>query len=447
MKTSRTALAACLLMLHGGMVFAAADYSQLGKTLTLSGAEKAGSADGSVPAFDGGLSATPAGVSVSGNVRPDPFASEKPVVSINAQNMAQYADKLTAGTQALMKRYPDYRIDVYPSHRTVALPQWLLDNTVKNAGKAKLGEDGYSLTGVRESVPFPIPQSGIEVMWNALSAYTGKVLDLPAYNAFNVNSAGTLTLTTAGRYQQQNDYYLNPDEGNGDLLRVRVDYSGPARRAGEAAMTFHRTNYATGNRRAFQYLPGQRRVKLAPDLGYDTPNTSTSGMSTYDDVGMFNGPMDRFDFKIVGKKVMYVPYNDYRLVYANDAKDVFKAGFINPSYVRWEPHRVWVVEANLKDGKRHVYKKREFYIDEDSWNFLASDQYDAHGNLWRAGFSYTVQNYDVGTFFQQCGGHYDLISGSYYINLWPGKGGVRNLNEGLSATSWSPDSLAGAGIR
>lgn len=447
MNFSRNALAACLLILQGGLAMAAPDYSQLGKNLTLTGAEKAGSADGSIPAYSGGLSATPAGISVTGNVRPDPYASEKPLFSINAQNMAQYADKLTAGTQALMKRYPDFRVDVYPTHRSVSVPQWVQDNTVKNAGKGSIAEDGYSLIGVRGSIPFPIPQSGVEVMWNALSGYTGKGFDVPGFSAYNVNSAGVMTLTSGGRYQQQNDYYLNADNANSDLTRARADYSGPARRAGEAVMTFHRTNYMTGTRRAFQYLPGQRRVKLAPDLGYDTPNPSTSGMSTYDDNGTFNGPMDRFDFKIIGKKVMIVPYNAYRMVYANDAKDVFKPGFINPDVVRWEAHRVWVVEATLKPGKRHVYSKREFYIDEDSWNFVASDQYDARGDLWRTGFTYSVQNYDQGALYQMCGGHYDLIAGSYYINIWPGKGGVRYLNEGLSASAWSPDSLAGSGVR
>lgn len=447
MKTSRKVLVSVMLMLHGGMVFAAADYSQLGTSLTRFGAEKKGSSDGGIPAYDGGLSTTPAGISLIGNVRPDPFANEKPLLSINAGNMAQFADKLTVGTKELMKRYPDYRIDVYPTHRTVSTPEWVQENTVQNAGKAKIAEDGYSLTGVRGSVPFPIPQSGVEAMWNALSAYSGLGFDLPNYSAYNVNSAGAVTLTTSGRFQQQNDFYLNNDINSGDLVRARADYSGPARRVGEAVMSFHRTNYSTGNRRAFQYLPGQRRVKLAPDMGYDTPNTSTSGMSTYDDVGMFTGPMDRFNFKIIGKKEVFVPYNAYRMVYASDANEVFKPKFVNPDVVRWEAHRVWVVEATLKEGKRHVYTKREFYIDEDSWNFLASDQYDARGNIWRAGFSYPVQNYDVGNFLQITGGHYDLMASSYYINLWPGKSGVRYMKEALPATAWSPDSLAGAGIR
>ena len=60
----------------------------------------------------------------------------------------------------------------------------------------------------------------------------------------------------------------------------------------------------TKDRRAWSYLPGQRRVKVAPDLAYDTPNPGTAGATTFDDTFIFNGSMDRFDFKLVGKKEM-----------------------------------------------------------------------------------------------------------------------------------------------
>jgi hypothetical protein len=170
-------------------------------------------------------------------------------------------------------------------------------------------------------------------------------------------------------------------------------------------------------------------------------------MSTYDDTSMFNGKMDRFDWKLVGKKEMYVPYNAYRFVYNNKAEEVFTPKFINPSVVRWELHRVWVVEAKLKEGKRHVYSRRTFYLDEDSWNALASDQYDGRGQLWRAGFSYLVQNYDVPAPSNMAAGHYDLITGSYYINLWPGAGGMKVSDTLTPDSQWTPDSLAGAGIR
>jgi len=200
-------------------------------------------------------------------------------------------------------------------------------------------------------------------------------------------------------------------------------------------------------RRAWQYLPGQRRVRLAPDLAYDTPNPSTAGISTVDDVNLFNGKPDRFDWKLVGKKEVYVPYNTYRFTYYDKPEELFQAKFINPDLVRWELHRMWVVEATLKEGQRHVYSRRTFYLDEDSWNVLAADQYDGRGQLWRPGFAYITQSYDVPAPISIPSGHYDLIGGGYYINVWPGASGMK-VSDTLSPDSqWTADSLAAAGVR
>ena len=163
------------------------------------------------------------------------------------------------------------------------------------------------------------------------------------------------------------------------------------------------------DRRAWIYLPGQRRVKVAPDLSHDTPNPGTAGATTFDDTFIFNGSMDRFDFKLVGKKEMYVPYNAYAAVYRAKQDELLKPNHLNPDLVRWELHRVWVVEATLRDGKRHVYGKRTFYLDEDSWAALASDEYDARGQLYRAGFAYMAPSYDLPAPYTDMFGHYDLI--------------------------------------
>jgi len=447
MNTSHKVLVASLLSLFGSVALAAPDYSQLGKSLTAMGAQQSGNQDGSIPAYTGGLTTVPAGFDKYSFVRPDPFANEKPLFSIDQKNVSQYADKLTAGTVALIKRYPSFRIDIYPTHRTATSPQWVLDNTIKNAGKATLEADGTSVAGVHASIPFPIPQNGNEAMWNLLMRYNGDTMDFRNFKAFNVNSSGQMSMSTQGRFLVESEYY-NPAKADSSFLqRTRLDYTGPARRAGEVAMVLEPAMYTKTERRAFQYLPGQRRVKLAPDLAYDTPNTSTSGMSTMDDVGLFNGKQDRFDFKLVGKKEVYVPYNDYRLVYADNPQAIFTPNHINPDYVRWELHRVWVVEATLKPGARHIYKKREFYLDEDSWAPLAVDQYDARDSLWRVGFNYPTQSYDASTFSSFTAGHYDLIGGNYYIHLWPGTPGLRIASEHQPDNYWSPDSMAGSGIR
>ena len=190
---------------------------------------------------------------------------------------------------------------------------------------------------------------------------------------------------------------------------------GPARRNGEALLIIDSVNPLKQPRKAWQYLPGQRRTRLAPDLAYDTPNPGAAGTGTYDDVSVFNGAMDRYDWKLIGKKEMYVPYSNYRLTYHKPVSDITKANHLNPDLVRWELHRVWVVEGTLKPDKRHIYSKRTFYLDEDSWTALASDQYDARGQLYRSSFAFQSQSYDVQAPFDTTFAIYDFTSGAYNI--------------------------------
>jgi hypothetical protein len=229
---------------------------------------------------------------------------------------------------------------------------------------------------------------------------------------------------------------------------VKLYYLAPARRNGEALMVWDSANPLKQGRRAWQYLPGQRRVKLAPDIAYDTPNPGSAGANTYDDASVYNGAMDRFDFKLVGKKEMYIPYGVYKLSYDAKPAEVTKPGHVNPDLVRWELHRVWVVEATLKPGKRHIYSKRVFYVDEDSWVAVTSDEYDGRGQLYRSGFSYSSFSYDVPAMFTDTLGFYDFSSGLYNITgLFGGYSGLKYLTELPSESFWSPDALAGAGVR
>ena len=441
-------LGAGLLCAQVGFVHAAlsADEARkLGTTLTPVGAEKAGNKDGTIPEYTGGLSTAPAGFDKARGVRPDPYANEKPLFSIDAKSMDKHADKLTEGTKALMKSLPGYRIDVYPTHRTAAYPKFVIDNTVKNAVRAKMTDDGLGFTGSRAGIPFPIPKTGGEAMMNYIARFDGMSVVLPKYSAYNVNSAGQMVMSTGGVWTIERPYYDETKDLQ-VLTRARANYMAPARRAGESVMTAESFDGAKG-RRAWQYLPGQRRVRLAPDLAYDTPNPSTAGISTVDDVNLFNGKPDRFDWKLVGKKEVYVPYNTYRFTYHDKPEELFQAKFINPELVRWELHRMWVVEATLKEGQRHVYSRRTFYLDEDSWNVLAADQYDGRGQLWRPGFAYITQSYDVPAPISIPSGHYDLIGGGYYINVWPGASGMKVSDTLTPDSQWTADSLAAAGVR
>jgi hypothetical protein len=451
-KLVKTLLGAGLLTAQVSALHAAVtaeEAKQLGTTLTAIGAEKACNKDGTIPEYTGGLTKAPPGYDESTGVRPDPFANEKPLFSIDAKNMDKYADQLTEGTKALMKSHPDFRIDVYPTHRSAALPQPVLDNTMKNAPLMKLSADGLSIQGPRAGIPFPIPKNGNEAILNHIARYQGASNVLSRYRAYNVDRSGKLVLSTGGTYTWESPYYAAASGDDANVLtRARANYTMPARRSSESILTLEPVDYSQVGRRAWQYLPGQRRVRLAPDLAYDTPNPSTSGMSTIDDVGLYNGKMDRYDFTLVGKKEMYVPYNDYRFVYNAKPEDVFGPQFISPDAVRWELHRVWVVEAKLKEGQRHVYSRRTFYQDEDSWIALADDQYDGQGQLWRPSFAYMAPAYEVPAPMAWSTGGYDLIAGTYYINTWPGTGGVKVSPTTLTPDrAWTPDSLAAQGIR
>ncbi len=426
------------------------EAKQLGTSLTLVGAEKAANKDGTIPEYTGGLTSIPAGFVKGSGMRPDPYASDKPRLVITGKNLAGQEDKLTAGTKELLKRFATYRVDVYPTHRSVNFPKAQIENTAKNAIAAKTTDAGVGVESALSGVPFPIPKSGYEVMWNHLLRYQGHSMFIK-YDSWNVDSSGTPTLATTGEIYQEfplsDPKHLDVAKQSDVFFRTKLAYVAPARRAGEGLMVFDAVNPTVQSRRVWQYLPGQRRVKLAPEVAYDTPNPGSAGASTYDDAWVFNGAMDRFDFKLLGKKEMIVPYNAYKLAYHGVISDVTKPNHLNPDLLRWELHRVWVVEATLKPGKRHIYSKRTFYIDEDSWTAVASDEYDARGQLYRASFDHPTFSYDVQAV--QSGNHmiYDFVSGAYNITGVSGHlGGVKYLAP-LKPSEWSAEALAGSGVR
>ncbi|MBO9649103.1 MAG: DUF1329 domain-containing protein [Variovorax sp.] len=418
----------------------------LGTTLTPVGAEKAGNKDGTIPAYAGGLTKAPAEFKAGDGIRPDPFASEKPRLVIDAKNMGEYADKLTEGTKTLLKTYPTFRVDVYPTHRTVAFPKFVIDNTAKSAVNAKTVNDGRSIEGVHAGFPFPIPKTGYEAMWNHLVRFNGQSYEAK-YRNINVDASGRPALATEGVSVQDFPFWDTAKTDADTYWRIKLTYTGPARRAGEALMIVDPLDIGNKDRRAWSYLPGQRRVKVAPDLSFDTPNPGTAGATTFDDTFIFNGSMDRFDFKLVGKKEMIVPYNDYAAVYGTKQDDLLKPNHLNPDAIRWELHRVWVVEATLREGKRHVYGKRTFYLDEDSWAALASDNYDARGQLYRAGFAYMAPSYDLPAPYTDMFGHYDFVSRVYSLTGYIAETGGMRQTKPLTDREWTADSLAGAGIR
>jgi hypothetical protein len=169
----------------------------------------------------------------------------------------------------------------------------------------------------------------------------------------------------------------------------------PARQKGQMTIVHEALDQVKNERKAWVYIPGARRVRRAPTVGYDTPD-GPGGLVTVDDSLGFNGALDRFTWNLVGKKEVYIPYHAYKF---DDPKvkydTLLQKGHANPEYMRYELHRVWIVEADLKDGQRHVYKKRRFYIDEDSWQIVLLESYDGRGELWRVGVLNTLYDYSL----------------------------------------------------
>ncbi len=451
MKLITCSLITCLALASAGTAMGAVsadEAAQLGANLTMIGAEKAGNKEGTIPEYTGGNTKSPAGYKHDG-WRPDPYQGEKSLFSITAKNMAQYADKLSEGAKAMLKKYPSFRIDVYQTHRSAAHPKFVMDNTKKHATTAKLTDGGLGFSGAHAGYPFPIPKNGTEAIWNHILHYEDVTYE-ERYRSYTVDSSGRPTMQSEGNVKQEFPYYDVNNAHSKDFYALKVYYVGPARRMGESFLIIDPLNYAQSARKGWQYLPGQRRVKLAPDLSFDTPCSIYGGQTTWDDLFLFSGSPERYNWKLVGKKEMYVPYNDYKMLYStNHEKDLLKAKHLNPDLVRWELHRVWVVEATLKPGKRHLYSKRVFYLDEDSWRASAADQYDGRGQLYRVGFTYMTPSYDSPCVFGDSFLVHDLMTDSYAINALPvtGKKGITHGRKAFPPKEWTADSLASEGVR
>jgi hypothetical protein len=194
----------------------------------------------------------------------------------------------------------------------------------------------------------------------------------------------------------------------------------PARLAGGAVLVHETLDQQELPRQAWGYNAGQRRVRRAPNLAYDTPIAAADGLRTADDTDMYNGSPDKYNWKLVHPEPveMFIPYNNYEI----DSKkwsyeDLLMEGHTNPAAQRWELHRVWVVEANLKEGERHIYERRVFYIDEDSWQIAVMDQYDRRGELWRVSIAFIKNYYEVPTTWTALDTFHDLRAERYHVQL------------------------------
>ena len=424
------------------------EAAKLKTTLTPMGAEKAGNKDGSIPAWDGGLTKPAAGYK-NGDPRPDPFPNDKPILKIDAKNMDQHAAKLSDGVKALMKKYPEFRIDVYPTRRSAAAPQYVYDNTFKNATRAKLVDNGQGIEGAWGGTPFPIPKDAYEVILNHRLAWLGVNTTSPL-RVWVMTADGKRSMASGGNQTFRRPYYdpeLSPEKFDGYYTLGKFAATEPGSKSGEAILAHDGLN-ASAPRGLWQYLVGQRRVRKAPSVGYDTPDAVTSGIGLFDEAFNLFGPIDKHELKLVGKKELYIPYNNNRAALAK-VDQLVTPKTLNPDLVRWELHRVWEVEATLAAGKRHVAAKRKYYIDEDSWQIILFDGWDAKGELWRTNFTLTLTAPDIpaviGNMFW---GGYDMQTGAYYLNMATNELPVQlKVLPTLQRSVFSPEELANESTR
>jgi hypothetical protein len=396
-----------------------ADPSLLTTTLTPMGAERAGNADGSIPAWTGGYTTIPAGWQ-PGQWMPDPFASEQPVLKIDASNMADHAANLSDGIMALMTKF-GFSINVYPTHRTACAPQEVYDNIAKNVTRAQLNPGGGRLgyVGAFGGAPFPIPNTavpldaGAQIMWNHCSRWLGNACFLHSRSVAVNNGQYIISDIAPANYDYP--YYRkggSPETYSGVEFRQYVVFTAPANLIGEEVLVWATSNPYNDPISSWELLNGQGRVRKAPELEYDTPSSFADGICGYDEYYGFYGALDRYDWKYLGKQEMYIPYNNNGM-YALPPEPVHLKNYLDPAVTRWEKHRVWVVEATLHPGERNVLARRRMYVDEDTWTLAVTDAWDANGNLYKVGTTYNNVRPDVpGTLFTTNCVH-NLQTGNY----------------------------------
>lgn len=457
MKKSLFITVALAVIALPGMAFAAVsadEADQLGNKLTLWGAEKAGNAAGTIPAY-APLSpdtAPPGWVKGSGRYETSPYDNEKPLFSITAANMDKYAANLTAGQMELLKRYPSFRMDIYPTHRSIPWPSRETSFCKKNALNAKLTTpEGDGIANAFSCVPFPIPKNGYEVLWNS---YVRPIGYKTAWTVSSFVVTAANRVIDVGNFVSDQVYpYHDPkrDSIQDVMYRKRIgNFFTPTWLVGQVSLIWTSSDYIKQDLTAWYYTPGQRRVRLTPNNAYDTPPAAFLGAMVYDELNGFDGRPDRWDIKLIGKTEKYIPYNNNRMQWSPIEKVTAKPFVVNPDLDRWELHRVWILEATLKPGKRHRDSRRTLYIDEDTWAIITTDTYDHANKMYRVGFFPTLPIWDTQTSSFQSYTIYDLNKREYFYeatNAANSKFVVYPEGKGRDLSFWTAASIESKGLR
>ena len=416
--------------------------ARLGQDLTPLGGERAGNAAGTIPAWDGGLAQPPANYQ-PGMHHPDPYSADAPLYQVNSQNLAQYQAQLPAGLKALLEKNPDYFLRVFPTRRSAAAPQRIYDATRFNAQTAELISGGNGVDGTAAGIPFPLPKTGQEVIWNHIMRYRGDQI------SFVTNQAAVLSNGAYNLLKLERDIYflygregVSPQDLDNTLFYYKYKVVAPAKLAGSALVVQETLDQVLAIRKAWRFNRGERRVRRLPMLAYDTLQPDSNGMATADQVDSYNGAPDRYEWTLVGKQEMLVPYNSYAVHQKGIPYDnILRSNTVNPDLLRYELHRVWVVEAELRKGFSHPYAKRRFYIDEDSWQILAADLYDKSGELSGVQESHPISYYDVPMFGSTLETIYDFKGKRYFVDGLDNNEPMYNFNAKLGPRDFTPQAL------
>lgn len=423
----------------------------LSSELTPLGATRAANADGSIPEWTGGITELPAGYTVGAH-HIDPYPTDKVQYTITASNLAEYKSLLTPGQIKLFETYPDtYKMNVYQTRRSASYPEHVYQAVKDNATRSELVEGGNGIKQAAVGIPFPVPATGLEAIWNHTLRYRGESVS---------RSGGQAAPTASGSYTYVglNETLLLPYNVKGAsaeelektniLFKFKQKVTEPARLAGTALLVHETMDQVKTPRQAWTYNTGQRRVRRAPNVAYDAPGTAADGLRTTDDFDMYNGAPNRYNWTLKGKQELLIPYNDYRL-HSDKVKyaDILQPGHINPDLVRYEKHRVWVVEANLKENTRHTYKKRVFYIDEDSWQVAVTDIYDNRDELYRVAVAHAINYYEVPTLWSTLDVYHDIQSRRYLAIGLDNETKMYDFSKKLNERDFTPAALRREGRR
>ncbi|GAC1033143.1 DUF1329 domain-containing protein [Pseudomonas sp. No.21] len=428
----------------------AASFTAAAEALTPLGAEAAGNADGSIPAWTGGFSR---GITWSDIPKQfvDPFAGDPVKFSIDASNYETYRDNLTPGQIEQLRRNPDgYRLNVYETRRTARYPEHVYEAARRNAQTARLAPGGNGVLDYEGYVPFSHPKSGVEVLWNHFMRYRGGSLFREHTQVITQPSGAFSEVRLEDRAAwPENLTGFDPVRDANIMIFSTQKVTAPARLAGNILLVHETVDQVAQPRLAWLYNSGQRRVRRAPQVAYDGPGTAADGLRTSDNYDMYTGSPDRYEWVLEGKQELYIPYNNYRLTsHELTSAKLIEKGHLAPQYLRYEKHRVWKVVGTLKPGMRHIYAKRVFYIDEDTWQIALAEHYDSRGELWRFSEGFHVQYDYADTPWYAGEAIYDfsnnryLVFGLIYNSAQPITFGFK-----ASKSEFTPAALRAQGIR